>query len=101
MARVNYGETIEVNTLVTDRDTGLLADAGDLTFQYMYGDNGTKTTVTPTRNSIGDYSVSITTTATGRFHGRWDTAGAYDVADEITFFIRRSPFEESNLSDYN
>jgi hypothetical protein len=101
MARIGYGETFEANTLVTDRDTGNLADAADLTFQYKYGASGTITSVVPTRNSIGNYSVSITTTQVGPLHFRWDTEGSYDVADEQTITVRRSPFYESSNSDYN
>lgn len=101
MARIGYGETFTANTLVVDQDTGNLADADDLTFQYKYGVNGTIASVVPTRNSIGNYSASITATQVGPLHYRWDTEGDFNVADEQTITVRRSPFYESGTSDYN
>jgi hypothetical protein len=96
-----YGQTSTISTVVTSKETGLPADAADLTFHYRYGTDSWAT-ITPTRISTGNYEVEITPNKSGvQFHARWDTDGAFDTAKEFSIWIPRSAFENNNQSDYN
>ena len=92
MARIHIGETFTLTTTVTDRATNLLADADDLTLIWKVGRLGDETIETPTRNSIGNYSVEIEPTESGNLYFRWDTDGAYNVATEGVISVAESVF---------
>jgi hypothetical protein len=93
MSRIHIGETFTLITTVTDRSTGNLADADDITLRYIPGGKyGTEVTATPTRNSTGNYSAEITPTLAGHLYYRWDTDGDYDVATEGIVNVAQSVF---------
>lgn len=101
MSRIDVGETFTVTTTVISRTTNLPVDAAQITLKWKIGAEGTWHTETPTHDSTGVYSVSLTPTESGLLYGRWDTDGAYDVAKEFVILVRRSAFETSSTSDYN
>jgi hypothetical protein len=90
MPRFRPDSTITFNTEV--RNNGVLTDAPELMFKWKMGYHGTETTVTPTHDGTGLYSVEITPETSGNLYANWDTDGALDVADEIVINIAESAF---------
>lgn len=89
--RLTPGMTVTLGTTVYGTD-GLPVDAPDLTFRFKVGCDGEETTVTPIRNSLGNYSATFVVPESGNLHYRWDTDGALDVAKEGVVNVAWSAF---------
>jgi hypothetical protein len=75
------------------RVADVLTDAAQISFKWKEGLYGSETTVTPTRLSVGLYSVSIIPTKGSNLYYRWDTDGVLDVAQEGILNIADSQFQ--------
>ena len=100
MAQFFPGASLTLTTTVTDN--GNLVDADTLAFFYRIGVCGRETALTPTRDSLGTYSVTflVPKEESGQLHYRWDADGTYDVAREGRITIRRSAFNHTIAGDY-
>lgn len=90
MPRYYAGMTLTFNQTVRVAD--VLTDADDIYFKWKIGKRGIEHTETPTHDSTGTYSVSITPTEGGDLFYRWDTEGDLDVAAEGVLNIAASQF---------
>jgi DNA-binding XRE family transcriptional regulator len=93
MTRFYPGSTVPFTTTV--KNNGTLVDPTTITFKWKIGLWTNETVVTPTRDSLGSYSVSVPIPADsdgGNLYFRWDTDGNYDIASEGRFEHRKDKF---------
>lgn len=90
LMRLYAGSTFTLQQVVTV--AGVLTDAPQITFLWKEGLYGTENTITPTRASLGTYTVTFTPSVGGDLYYRWDTNGVLDVAQEGILSVKPSNF---------
>lgn len=104
-SRHPVGTTLTLSAQFVDEDYDDI-DPTTVTFKLMSPNGSSSTYVFDTdeelfKDSVGDYSITISPDTSGRWHYRWEATGTNrTVAQEGTFIVQASPWYDGVQDAY-